>query len=904
MDFPIFFCYNRIIRIMKYPAAKGAPVLTTSISRKSIAILRVLLPCLCAGAVLLAVYAAFGLYPFGIKSISWCDMDQQTIPLMAEFRRALLGEGSFFRSPGAGGINAWGILFFFMSSPFSLLSVLVEPQALPWLMNLLFLGKVMTCAGTSAIFFRRFFRTGPSCLMAVLYAFSGFSLLYYQNLVWLDMMALFPLLLLALRTLWLQERLFPFVAAFSAMLVVNYYLSFMVVLFLLLPCAVAFWLCCPETKRRKTVALLCCGAVLSVILTAVVWVPSLLEVLASARENGVLVGIGSGKFLSQIETTLPTILTSAFPFAAVCLLNRKLLSSRKFLALGASVLLLLIPMVVRPINCMWHTGSYQGFPTRYGYMAGLLLLLLAGWIMQKRVDLPGESPSVSIPAAILAFVIPALFALGMAWLLANELEVLSAYVQTLWGNINSLLLLLAVTLTGICCYLLLFMLYRSRKINRQIFSLSLSMLVFIECFFQTGVYVGAVNNTQDGYVQAIELLEQLPEDGFYRVKTEEKYFDVNDFSAAGVESLSHYTSLTPESTLGSQRRLGYSGYWMELNSNGGTAFSDAVLANQYQVTTAAPLEDLVVEPLPYTFPDTLITTTEPGFLLELPAGSRMGIQRQLANALFPESEELFVTWPWKTSSGMIYSGGIYAPIEGETGVLTWEISIDDPVVLYFDCASAPTNALREPVNNSCRIWVNGKVLRGEYPTQRENGILCLGEFEQETVQVRVEINRQIQPESLEVFGLKKEVLESMCRQAKGASLEGSGDTFTVNCTAQEGETLFVPLAWDQGWSATCNGEPAELYQTAGGYLSLALKEGENRITLTYIPPGWKAGLWVSIAGLVAAVLFFLFGKKKLLASPGFCKVISMLYVGAATVAGAMVYLFPVAWWCVFHIMRW
>ena len=34
--------------------------------------------------------------------------------------------------------------------------------------------------------------------------------------------------------------------------------------------------------------------------------------------------------------------------------------------------LMLIPVVVEPINKIWHTGSYQAFPGRYGYILVLL----------------------------------------------------------------------------------------------------------------------------------------------------------------------------------------------------------------------------------------------------------------------------------------------------------------------------------------------------------------------------------------------------------------------------------------------------------------------------------------------------------------------------------------------------
>ena len=116
-------------------------------------VVRGLFPCLCTAGILLAVYAVFGLSPFGEKSLSWCDMDQQTVPLLAEFRRVLIEGEDLFRSPGAGGINFWGIFFFFLASPFSVLCTLVPAESLPWFMNWLVLLKMAACAGTAGLLF-------------------------------------------------------------------------------------------------------------------------------------------------------------------------------------------------------------------------------------------------------------------------------------------------------------------------------------------------------------------------------------------------------------------------------------------------------------------------------------------------------------------------------------------------------------------------------------------------------------------------------------------------------------------------------------------------------------------------------------------------------------------------------
>lgn len=849
------------------------------------------------------VYAVFGFAPFGEKSISWCDMDQQVIPLLAEFRQALLGEGSFFRSPGAGSISYWGIYFFFLSSPFSFLSVFCQPQDLPWMMNWLLLWKMMVCAGTSALLFRRISGKGssfPCSLLGVLYAFSGYTMLYYQNIVWLDMMALFPLLLLALKAIGEKHTALPFTVTFSLMLIVNYYLSYMVVLFILFIYSLYLLLLKPAAERRKCAALLSCGAGISVLVTAAVWLPSLIQVLQSARGEGSASGITSDSFWCPLATTLPTVLTAGAPFAAIFFSDRYALRSRVSLLWGLSLLVFLIPLFIHPINSMWHTGSYQAFPTRYGYMVNMLLLLTVLWFLRRQNRLPEHSLSSGKAAAWGAC---AGFLLLSGLLLLFCQKNLSAYVRTLWGSDQALLLLFFVLVASTCAYIIIFSTWQKRLLSRRTMMAVLAVMVAGECFFNGGVYIGSVSNSQDEYVQAVELLENLPQDDdFYRVKTREKYFDVNLFSAMGIESLSHYTSLTPQTTLVTQRRLGYSGYWMEVNSNGGTAFTDALLGNRYEVVDKDSLteedvvlwsgDELAITEIPYAFPDAILTKTEPGFLEDLSEGSRMEIQKELAEALFPGSGGIFTLYQEETSASETPSNRTLAT----PGVYRWSIQVNEPVLLYFDCASEPDNSLVSPVNGSCSISVNGVPVKDSYPSKYDNGILFLGEFSDETVEITVAVSRTIRPESMEVFGIDKLGLENLCENARGAELEGGGSRFTLSCTAEEEETLLIPLSFSTGWKATVNGEEVPVSRAAGNYLSIPMQAGENEVVLTFTPPGLPSGLWISVGGLILGILFFWLGQKRLLKRSGLCAAVSCVYDGVAIAAAVLIYIVPVVLW--------
>ena len=65
-----------------------------------------------------------------------------------------------------------------------------------------------------------------------------------------------------------------------------------------------------------------------------------------------------------------------------------------------TIFLLLLPVILDPINKMWHTGSYQSFPVRYGYMLNFLLLLFAAEILSRQLSPEDAAPSTRLWAKI------------------------------------------------------------------------------------------------------------------------------------------------------------------------------------------------------------------------------------------------------------------------------------------------------------------------------------------------------------------------------------------------------------------------------------------------------------------------------------------------------------------------
>ena len=186
----------------------------------------------------LSVFAIFSLYPFGNLTVAWCDMKQQVLPLMIEFRDILLGKSSMFLNlQNAGGTSLWGIFLFFLASPFTFLVAFIKPSSLYLFINVIILMKMATCAVCASIFFEKVYKNlsyVQNVALSTMYAFCGYTMLYFQNIVWLDAMYLFPLLLLGIYYIFKNYKPYLFVAAFSALIVVHFYLTYMVSLFVIL----------------------------------------------------------------------------------------------------------------------------------------------------------------------------------------------------------------------------------------------------------------------------------------------------------------------------------------------------------------------------------------------------------------------------------------------------------------------------------------------------------------------------------------------------------------------------------------------------------------------------------------------------------------------------------------------
>ncbi len=145
-------------------------------------------------AVMLWVYAALGIAPFGDNTILVSDMSSQYV----DFFCALKNGELFFSWSKSLGTGYIGVISYYVSSPLSLLTLLAPNEAMPAGLALLTVLKIGLAGLAFSVFARRRFPgSGISALVcAVCYALMSYNAAYSLCIMWLDGVIWLPLILL------------------------------------------------------------------------------------------------------------------------------------------------------------------------------------------------------------------------------------------------------------------------------------------------------------------------------------------------------------------------------------------------------------------------------------------------------------------------------------------------------------------------------------------------------------------------------------------------------------------------------------------------------------------------------------------------------------------------------------
>ena len=856
------------------------------------------------------IFASNGIFPFGDLTVAWCDACQQTIPLLCDLKDVLAGKSNLWLSlENAGGMNFYGVYFFNLSSPFTYLILFFEKSQLSVAFNIMVALKLATAGCTFGFWLKREIpNANPIIVLAVSfsYAFSGWAMMYYQILSWLDTLYVFPLLLIGLKNLTEGKSPVLYILSLFLCILFHFYLGWAIVIFVCLYGAVHAILNREESKGFAKNFII--SSAIAAMLSAIVILPCFLQYLKSMRSGDMFEDLANRGFFPRLDTSLPTFF-SVFMLAPFMMRGIK---NKRFDILEILFLFLLVPVFIEPVSAAWQTYDYMSFPTRYGFITIALGFTLAvrgltDLTCQEKQDESKTDKWIKLGISALALTLVVAFSFFSSYYFTENKTVLTKYSSSLWGNMASLEGLFTYYFIPFLLTVGIYLALHYQIIDKIAVYALIALLCVVEGVFSSNVYMIAPANANDKFERALELENLIEDDEFYRLKLNEKSLDVNLVGAMGYNSLSHYTSLTRESFMTTIKQLGYSSYCMEVASNGGTIFTDALVRHKYIATRGKGNGKYVTDNFYITQNDILFPTA---FAIETNAQNegdlsleRWEIQDELftrltgASGIYEEYDflslynlhDLSGTENAKEKTHFKLSQG------ASQGQITYEIKVSGTKNLYFDCFDLYTNNLKEHTYkavSSISISANGrKTTFYTYPTQSANGTLSLGKFTDTTVTIKVTLAGEIYARSFGVFSVDEIGLKSAINGLIGGDFKVEKDILTGSITAKKGQSLFTSFAYDEGYIATVNGKQNPTF-SVNGFLAIELDEGENTVELTFRPSGLWFGIIGFILGVIALILYLKFYDviadfKKL---DGAC-VIAVGVLGAIVLVA--IYLMPI-----------
>ena len=199
-----------------------------------------------SAGLMLFVWFCMGMIPFvkeaaGGKTILRMDLYHQYGPLFAELYERLVAGRSLLYSWNTGlGGNFLGNFFNYLASPTGFLVLLFGHRNVPEAIGVMILLKCAFASGAFAYMLSKMFHGKASpfgkagaaaASFGILYSFCGWFIAYYWNVMWIDAMALLPLVALGIYYAVKERKFLLYAAALAITLVSNYYMGFMVCIF-------------------------------------------------------------------------------------------------------------------------------------------------------------------------------------------------------------------------------------------------------------------------------------------------------------------------------------------------------------------------------------------------------------------------------------------------------------------------------------------------------------------------------------------------------------------------------------------------------------------------------------------------------------------------------------------------
>ncbi len=841
-------------------------------------ITRPLLTFIIAFGILIVPFAFAGLYPFGDRQIMIIDSWHQYYPILQQLQSKLLnGDSLFYTWQSGGGTNFWLMMTYYAMSPLNLLSVLVPKINLREFMAFMTLFKIALGGTAFTVYLQLMHKRYDlsTTIFGLLYAFCGFFMSYYWNIMWLDVVAIFPLVILGLHRVVFQKKYALYVLTLAYAVFSNYYMAYFVCFFIAIYAFIVIFIEAELSSKAalKRLLMVVLLSLLAVGIAAVVIVPvfegmKLAYGLSSADPKKM-------KTYTTLFDTLNRFMPFIKPSVVDGLPNLTLgsLGSLFFIlffvqdthklkakiAYGSLFAFLIFSTNINYLNFIWHGLHFPNqVPFRFAFLISFLMLSVAykAYLDFDKTDL---KTYFKVIAGVVLYII-----------FAEKLMAEAAFSKFLYA----IILLIAI-------YSALLLLQLKSVLDKRVVAQILLLVMIAESTAMMGITVDAAGSSNRSHYfargeEVAQLLTYLrDEDNAIQRVEMSPIYSANDpllYQYRGISQFSStanakYTTFTK--TLGLSSNEPSNSYKYIPN----TPIANGFLGINYIISKD---EKLPSNNAAYSVAHQAGSTKllRSNFAMPFAFGVKQQIYQKIAglNSPFERQQKLA-----NKASGLIVP--LFDTIYETESVLDNINSKERDGVRYryrnTDATRKGRVKLIFNIEREEQVYIylknQNKTAKLEYDGMmfdfdpRRGVVMDLGILDPQTrVSISFEVNAQASGYyDLHAVAFNAEAYQRIYRQLTAAPLqiETFEDTYIAGFVDMpEAGTLYTSIPFDGGWQATVDYRPLEIVPLHDAVMSLPLAAGKHHIELRYTPPGLKRGALISLLSLLTFVILLAYSS--------------------------------------------
>lgn len=817
-----------------------------------------------------------GVEPFGDKSLVIIDGLHQYMPFFSELYEKLKNGDSLFYSWNGGlGYNFITLWAYYLSSPLNLLILFGKKASLNMIVSWIIVLKISLTGLTAAIYFvSRSHKYDKSILIfSTAYALCNYIVGYSWNVMWMDSIALLPIILLGFDRLVKKRDCKVYCLSLALSLFCNFYISFMICLFLVL-----WFICYDFEDNRQFIRSGLNFALYSILaagIAAIVLVPAYLGISKTASAE--LTNLPSHEWYTSFVDILSTHLVGVAPItndnfngnanlymgilpillAVLYFFNRKITISQKLKKIWL-LAVFIISFNEHCLNFIWHGMHDQyGIPNRFSFIYTFLLLIMAFELFKK-------IRFVKFYYVMISYLICLVLLCGSY--IASETP---REEYCYW-----------ITLALLTLYFVILLLYTLNKVRKKILVYILTACSVLElcvsavCGFEE---IGQIDVPKFfSNTEAVEQIKDYIGDEKLERTDLASWKMLDEAIWYNLKCVTMFGSTADGNTVDQMDQIGFYTGANEYLYDGATKFTNNLLNVKYNIVRSEdrPLNDMqekisVGENTLYENP----YHTSIGYLMDSEVFNWIGdnvypfdVLNEFAYYAYGE-EDLFqykeVSEPSlhdvtveKTNNGEYSFENTTAQVDNIVFYINIEEDTED-LYIHYDGSQVENTVITVGDNEivsdslSSRIYPVGKLHGGDQVEVR----MQLKDDGTNSGVVRITAATLNE----EAFDYITEKMET--EQFKTTSYTSNSITGTVD--APKDCMLFFSIPSDPGWEVTMDGEKVETTTIGESFLALDVSEGHHEIEMKYTPPGFVNGCIISLAAIIVFMMLWFVNQKEI-----------------------------------------